>query len=75
MAITSNIKKVVITMKLENGNTSTGAIKTVGVALGSLNKDTYDAQKVMNIIGLLAPMFAKSLYTTQKTETSELEEE
>ena len=46
MAITTTVNKIVVTMKLENGNTSTGAIKTMGVPFGSLNKDTYDAQKV-----------------------------
>ena len=73
MAVTTTVTKDVVTMKLQNGTTTTGALKTVSVSLGSLNKDAYDADKVMSIVGLLAQMFAKSLYLVQKTEVSDIE--
>ena len=74
MAVTTKVTKVVVAMKLDNGTTASGTVKTVSVPFGSLNKAEFDAEKVMNIVGLLAQMFSKSLYTVQRTETSELEE-
>ena len=66
MAVTTTATKVAVIMKLQDGTS---------VSLGSLNKDAFDAEKVMNIVGLLAQMFAKSLYLVQKTEVSDIEAE
>ena len=61
-AITTKIR---VNIKLDAGNG-----KTVSVSLGSLNKDAFDANKVLSIVGLLDSIFDKSIDSVEKIETS-----
>ena len=74
MAAVTECKKVSVAMKLNNGTTTTGAVKTVSVNLGSLNKSAFDADKVLNIVNALYPCFDLMLHTLEKTEVSEISE-
>ena len=75
MSVTSTTKKVAVSLKLNNGTTTTGAIKTVSVNLGSLNKAAFDAQKAINIVNVLGTCLERSVYSITKTEVSELSED
>ena len=73
MAVTSTLDKIAVKMNLNNGtDAQTGAVKTVSVNLGSLNPETYDATKVMEIIEDLTPCLSKSVYSIQEVRTSTL---
>ena len=72
MAAVTTLNNVSVSMKLNNGTSATGAVKTVSVSLGSLNKDTFEANKAMAIVTLLTPCLAKSLVSVNKTEYSTL---
>ena len=69
---TTTLRKVSVTIKLDDGEDSQGNPKTVSVSLGSLNKDTFDADKVVAIAGGLEPCFNKSLTGIEKTEVSSI---
>ncbi|MBQ7221414.1 MAG: hypothetical protein IJS28_10580 [Synergistaceae bacterium] len=75
MAAITESKKVSVAMKLNNGTTATGAVKTASVNLGSLNKAAFDADKALNIVNALAPCFDRMLHIVEKTEVSQLSEE
>ena len=75
MAVTSITKRVAVSLKLNNGTSTTGSIKTVSVNLGSLNKSAVDAQKAINIVNALSSCLERSVYSTEKTEVSILSEE
>ena len=72
MAVTINNKAIRIAMKLANGSTATGAVKTVSVPFPSLNKEAFDAEKVMAIVDKISNCLNKTLYSVVKTEESEL---
>ncbi len=74
MAVETTIKSVRCNMKLNNGLDPEGNVQTVSVSLGTLNKNTWDAQKALNITALAAPCLAKTLYSTEKTETDYISE-
>lgn len=75
MPITTETKKVSVALKLNNGTTSTGAIKTVSVNLGNLNKTAFDAQKTLNIVNALYTCLERSIYGIEKTEVTLLSED
>ena len=75
MSVTTECKKISVAMKLNDGTTTTGAVKTVSLNLGSLNKAAFDADKVVNIVNALTPCFDRRLHTLEKTEVSELYED
>lgn len=73
MAVTTTLTKIAVKMNLNNGtDPQTGDIKTVSVSLGALNPTTYDAQKVMNIVGAISTCLTKSIYSVQEIRTSTL---
>ena len=73
MAVTSTLEKIAVRMNLNNGtDAQTGEVKTVSVNLGSLNPTAYNAQKVMNIVEVLAPCLTKSVVSVQEVRTSTL---
>ena len=72
MAITSTTSKVSVNVKLNNGTNANGTPKALTVSLGALNKDAFDADKAMAIVGLLAPCLEKSLVSVEKVEVSTL---
>ena len=71
MAVVSDLSKVTVTAKLNNG-TKDGKVQTVSVSLANLNTDRYDDQKAMNIVNLLSPCLAKEVYEVIKVPTAVL---
>lgn len=82
MAVTVSIKKVTGAMLLNNGSTSTGAVKTKSIRIGGTSQNistsayTTDLaasrQKVLNISEAAAPCLAKSIYMVKETTENEL---
>lgn len=70
MAVVSDLTKVSVVVKLNNGTGADGKVKTLSENLGNLDVDTYDDQKAMNITNLLRPCLAKEVYEVQKVEVS-----
>ena len=52
MAITNEVTKQAASIKLQDGQTSSGALKLVSVSIGTLssNPSNLDTQKIMNIV-------------------------
>ena len=72
MAVISDLTKVSVVAKLNNGMSEDGKVKTLSLSLGTMNVDRYDDQKAINIVELLKPCLAKEVYETQKVEVSTL---
>ena len=75
MAVITTVTGTKVSVKLDDGYTVTGALKTVSTSLPSLNKDAFDAAKVMAIVGKLSNVFSKTIVRIVKTEESDLEDE
>lgn len=69
---TTTLKKVSVSIRLDDGTDSQGNPKTVSVSLGSLNKNTFNADKALTIVGALEPCLNKSVSSIEKTEVSSL---
>ena len=65
-------QKVRVNLKLNDGTTSSGATKYVSIPLGSMNKDAFDANKVMAIALLLSSVLEKGIMIVEKVETSNI---
>lgn len=72
MATTETVKKRAVTLALENGTDSQGNMKYVNQSLGSLSKDRWDGDKVMNIKDALAPCLSKTVGYVQTVVTSDM---
>lgn len=59
-------------IKLNDGTTEAGNVKTVSVNLATLNPETWNADKAINIANAASPIFSKSIYIVSKTATSTL---
>ncbi|MBQ2615650.1 MAG: hypothetical protein IJG51_08490 [Synergistaceae bacterium] len=68
----SVLKKVSVSIKLDDGQDSQGNPKTVSVSLGSLSKNSFDADKALAVVGALEPCLNKSISSIEKTEVSSL---
>lgn len=68
----TTVEKIAIGFLLNNGTSASGAVKTVKVNLGNLNKNTYTDQLALNMATLLQPCFNKTLVKIQKTTTAAL---
>ena len=66
------LSKISVGLKLDNGTTTTGAIKTVTVSLPAINKAAYDVDKVAAIIPLLVPVLSKTIVKAVKTELKDI---
>ncbi len=75
MAVVTETESFAITLRLNNGSNADGTVKTIGLNLGKLNKTTFDAQKVVNIVKALTPCLDRRLYSVVKTEVSTISEE
>ena len=77
MAVTNEVTKQAASIKLQDGQTSSGALKLVSVSIGTLssNPSNLDTQKIMNIVGLLEGIFSKVYEKTVLTVTSTLSED
>lgn len=65
-------EKIAVNLKLNNGSTSTGAVRTITLSMGKMNKDAFDADKALAISRLIAACLTKSVYETVKVETSQI---
>lgn len=72
MAVVETVNKRTAYIALNNGTSASGAVQTVNVSLGQINKDAWDAQKAMNIAELLEPCMSKTLHAVMSTATSNL---
>ena len=72
MAVISDLTKVSVVSKLNNGTKEDGKVQTLSLSLGTLDIDRYDDQKAMNIVNLLKPCLSKEVYEVQKVEVSVL---
>ena len=70
MPATVTTSKIRVNVKLNNGYAPSGATKYVSIPLGKLDKDAFDADKVVNIVALLSPVLDKSVASVEKVETS-----
>lgn len=75
MAVITTLLSTKVSVKLNNGTTESGGVKTVSVAFPSLNKDAFDADKVMAIVSKLSPVFSKSIHCIIKSDDTDLEAE
>ena len=71
MSVVSRLNSIKVNAMLNNG-TKDGKVKTLTLSLGTLNGNSYNDQKAMNIINALEPCLAKSVYEVVKVETSKL---
>ena len=69
---TETLKKVSVSVKLENGRDTDGNMKYVGISLGTLDKDSFNADKALAIVELLRPCLSKTVGYTEKTAVSTL---
>lgn len=80
MAVYQDLKRISVTVRLNNG-TIDGVTQTVSVPVPSLDVDDYNNgadtfnQKVMNIKRALAPCLSKTVYDIRETCVYELTEE
>ncbi len=70
MAATATTTKIAVNLKLNNGTSSTGAVKTLNVSLGTINKDSLDLDKVLALSDLVETCLTKSVYVVEKVEYS-----
>jgi len=75
MAVTEEADKQQCTIKINNGRDSAGNVKTVNQNLGSLAVNGWDAQKAVNIVNALTPLFSSGVHAITHTVTNVLIEE
>ena len=75
MAVIQSVTSLKGTLKLDDGTTSSGAVKTVNVSMGTMAKDGYDADKWIAVVKKMSPVLNKSVWRIVKTEETDLEEE
>ena len=66
----TTLKKVSVNIKLDNGTDGMGNQRIVSVSLGTLNKDNFDADKVIAVISKLGPCLDKEILAIEKAELS-----
>ena len=72
MAATTVVEKVAVNLKLNNGISPTGAVKTVTVSMGTISDTGFDADKALAVSRLIAACLEKTVYETVKVETSRI---
>ena len=75
MAVITTPIKTAVSLKLNNGTTESGTVKTLNVSLGTLNLSAFDASKVFAIAALLEPCLDRAIHRIEKTDTSRIEDE
>ena len=74
MAAVATTTKISVSLKLNNGlDPESGVQRTASLSLGSLNKATFNADKVMALVGVLMSCLNKEVLSIMKTEVSSLE--
>ncbi len=72
MATTETVTKRAVTLRLEAGTDAEGNIKYVNQSIGTLSKDRWDGDKVMNIKDAMAPCLSKTVGAVQTVVTSDM---
>ena len=77
MAWLESASSMSFALKLNDGQTATGGVKTVNVNMGALNKDAWDLQKAGAIVSALnsAQVFSKAIYDVTHTTVNSMEAE
>ena len=68
MAATTTTTKIEVKIKLNNGTSVSGGIRTISVNLGKISLSGYDTDKVYNIVQALGPCFSKTIFNVEKLE-------
>ena len=66
----ATLKKVSVSVKLDDGTDSQGNSKYVGVSLGDLSENNYDADKILAIVDNLEPCLNKSVARVEETKVN-----
>jgi len=80
MAITNELTAVKVTIKLNDGATASGGVKTKNINLGALNYEEWVTntatadQKAANIVTALTAIMDRRLYELTRTNTYTLSE-
>lgn len=72
MAVVETVRKRTATMSLEAGTDAEGNIKYVNQSFGTLARDSWDAEKLLNIKDGVAPILSKTVGYVQAVTTAEL---
>ena len=75
MAAITTLNSTKVILKLADGSTASGGVKTVSVPFPSLNKAEFDADKVMAIVNGLTSILSKSIHRIVKSDESDLADE
>lgn len=77
MAWIESPQSMAFALKLNDGETATGGVKTVNVNMGKLNKDAWDLQKAGAIVSAFnsAQVFTKAIYDITHTVVNGMEAE
>ncbi len=71
--MSNNIEdKIFINVMLENGHDNEGNMKYVLLPLPDINPNTFNTQKVLNVVQTLAPCIAKSVGGVRKIQGKSL---
>ncbi|MBQ9388579.1 MAG: hypothetical protein IJR27_03890 [Synergistaceae bacterium] len=71
MAI-ATVKKVSVSVRLDNGTDSQGNVKTVNIQLGNMSETNFDDDKALAVVSVLGPCLSKTVVSVEKTEVSTL---
>lgn len=65
-------EKATVNLILNNGTSSTGAVRTLTLSMGKINQAAFDADKALAISSLIRNCLTHSVYKTVKVETSQI---
>lgn len=72
MAYTEELYSLAASVYLNNGTSSTGAVKTVSQTIGALNKSAWDVTKAGAIIDAMSNCVSKVLVSARATKTYDI---
>ena len=71
--VTVRNDNIYVYINLNNGFDSSGNRRTIPIGFGGvLDSNTYDVQKVMNIVDALSPLFSKSVSSVNEVRVNTL---
>lgn len=65
-------EKIAVNLKLNNGLTPTGSVKTLNMKMGNMSLTGFDAAKALAIMNLIQPCLVKTIHKLEKVETSDI---
>ena len=66
------LKKIAVNLILNNGTSTSGAVKTLSISMGTISNTGYDATKCNTLGGLISQCLAKPIYDLRKVETKSI---